>query len=120
MASQLTIAKPQPTDSQSVLLYKLAYYLMTAAGTTSPTTMGLPSMVPNHNDSQQWLTYKAAYWASQISSGGGGGAGTDYILEFANQAALPAAPADTTKVWLARFRDGSAGKTWSAVNQAWF
>ena len=52
--------------------------------------------------------------------GGGGGASTDYILEYANQAALPAQPADVNKVWMARFRDGSAGKTWSVVMQSWF
>lgn len=52
--------------------------------------------------------------------GGGGMTGSDFIVEYANQAALPAAPANTNKVWLARFRDGSAGKTWSVVNQAWF
>lgn len=60
------------------------------------------------------------YLLCQINAGGGGGAATDYILEFADQVSLPAAPADVNKVWMARFRDGSAGKTWSVVNQAWF
>lgn len=72
MPSQLVIAKPQHNDNLQVAAYKLAYYLMTAAGTASPTNMLLPSMVPNYNDSLQWLMVKAAYWASQITGGGGG------------------------------------------------
>lgn len=77
-----------------------------------------PNMAPSAQDPIQVLAAKLAYWASQITAGGGG-LGTDYNLEYANIGLLPASPADVTKVWTVGFLDGTPNMRWSVIQQAW-
>lgn len=56
------------------------------------------------------VQFAVLYLLCQMQSSGA--VGSDFLLVYDNQAALPAAPSDPTKVWFASFRDGSAGKVW--------
>ncbi len=111
---------PSAQDPLQVLLAKACYYLEVAVEASGGPTMAgfYENMSPSAQDPIQVLAAKLAYWASQVA-GGGGGSGTDYNLEFANVAALPATPADTAKVWTAYFRSGQPTMHWSPTLAAW-